>query len=71
MSLTHVKRYLQDIKVGDFKFKGIYNFTYLGSVLGRGNKIMDIHPKFITANYAYLAHNEPFSQNTKLKFIKL
>jgi hypothetical protein len=39
MSLTHVKRYLQDITVDDFKFKGVDSFTYLGSVLGKGNKM--------------------------------
>ena len=39
MSLIHLKRHLQDITVDDFIFKGVDSFTYLGSVLGNGNKV--------------------------------
>jgi hypothetical protein len=54
MSSTQVKRYCQNLIIGDFNFEGVDSFIYLGSVVNNGNKMWaDIHSKIMTANHAY------------------
>jgi hypothetical protein len=77
VSCTKVRRYLQNLTIGDFKFEGVVDsFTYFGSVLNNENKIStDVRSNIMVANHAYLAHIKLFrskflSQNTELKLHK-
>jgi hypothetical protein len=61
MSSTQAKRYLQNLILHDFHFKGVESLTYLGSVINNGNKMWkDNHSKIMTANRAYSAHIKRF-----------
>jgi hypothetical protein len=77
MSCTQARRYLQNLIIGDFNFEGFESFTYLGSVIDNGNKMLkDIHSKIMTANRAYSAHIKLFRskfcpETLNRKYIKL
>jgi hypothetical protein len=72
ISSVQVRRRLQNLTSGDFKFERVNYFTRPGSVVNSENDVRtDIHSKIVTANRAYAAHIKLFrskllSRNTEL-----
>jgi hypothetical protein len=60
MSPTQVKRYLYVIVIDDFKLEGHDSFTYLGSVLGNGNKHGQVFFPQLSQQTAHNQHMIPF-----------
>jgi hypothetical protein len=62
--------YLQNTKIGDFKFEGMKSFTYFGSVVNNENIMWTDHSKIMIANCAFVAYVTLFKYKLPSQKIK-
>lgn len=76
MSSAEHRRSVKDIEIMNFRFEGISNFVYLGSLVNNENKVsVEIDRRIMAANRAYFANlrllkSKLLSRATKLRLYK-